>query len=114
MNNAKSPRYPSLSADGHYYVLPEAVLRQLPAAVQQQVAVALAEIHRHDQQSWPVYQVVPSRWVRLGDLDETQLRQHDVVVELDLAGEMTYRDRSTGERLTMNDLDRLVLAPLMP
>lgn len=108
------PRYPSVSADGQYYVLPIDILRQLPESVQHHVASALNQIHRHDQHTWPVYQVVPSRWVRLGDLDEAQLRQHDVVVELDLAGETTYRSRSTGKRLTMNDLDRPVLAPLMP
>lgn len=106
------PQHPSRSADGQYYVLPTAVLRSLPEHVQHQVAAALQQIHQHDQHSWPIYQVVPSQWARLGDLDETQLRQHGVVVELDLAGEMTYRYSSTGKRLTTHDLDRFVLVPV--
>lgn len=106
------PQHPSRSADGQYYVLPTAVLRSLPEHVQHQVAAALQQIHQHDQHSWPIYQVVPCRWARLGDLDETQLRQHGVVAELDPAGEMTYRSLSTGNQLATRDLHRPVLTPV--
>jgi hypothetical protein len=62
---------------------------------QQQMAALLAQFHQeHGRLAWPVYRVVPSRYEKLVDLDEEQLAEAGYLVEIDIEGEMVYRERS--------------------
>jgi hypothetical protein len=62
---------------------------------QQQMAALLAQFHQeHGRLAWPIYRVVPSRYEKLVDLDEEQLAEAGYLVEIDIEGEMVYRERS--------------------
>lgn len=78
-----------------YVVLPRGLAEQMPLPWQQQAASVLAQFHHtHRQLAWPTYRVLPSREERLVDLDEEQLAEAGYVVEMDVNGELVYRERS--------------------
>ena len=88
-----------VSADGGYVVLPAAVLEALPAPVKQQVAAALAEIHRAAPAGWPAYQVTASRRAPVAECTEHQLRDAGIVTVLDDTGQLEYQWARNGERV---------------
>lgn len=78
-----------------YVVLPRGLAEQMPLPWQQQAASVLAQFHHtHRGLAWPRYRVLPSREEKLVDLDEEQLAEAGYVVELDVNGELVYRERS--------------------
>lgn len=94
--------------DSGYVVLPRSLAESMSLPWQQQMANLLAEFHRvYGELNWPVYQVVPSRYEKLVDLDEEQLAEVGVLVEIDTEGEVVYRERS-GKRIA-NASDAKVL-----
>lgn len=84
--------------DDDYVVLPRSLVESMPLPWQQQLVNLLNQFHRgHSQLSWPAYRVVPSRRERLVDLDEDQLTEAGYLVEIDVEGEMIYRERNGRE-----------------
>ena len=105
-------RWPSMSTDGEYVVLPRAVLGQLPVAVQNQIAAAQDYVHRiTSPAAWPAYRVTPCRWVEVQRLDEGGLREAGLITEIDAHGELVYRDMATGELLRQDQIEQEVLVP---
>lgn len=81
--------------DAGYVVLPRSLAESMSLPWQQQFVHLLAQFHEtHGRLQWPVYRVVPSRYERLVDLDEEQLAEAGYLVEIDVGGEMVYRERS--------------------
>lgn len=81
--------------DAGYVVLPRSLAESMSLPWQQHLVHLLAQFHEaHGRLQWPVYRVVPSRYERLVDLDEEQLAEAGYLVEIDVGGEMVYRERS--------------------
>jgi hypothetical protein len=81
--------------DAGYVVLPRSLAESMSLPWQQHLVHLLAQFHEaHGRLQWPVYRVVPSRYERLVDLDEEQLAETGYLVEIDVGGEMVYRERS--------------------
>jgi hypothetical protein len=81
--------------DDGYVVLPRSLAESMSLPWQQHLVHLLAQFHEaHGRLQWPVYRVVPSRYERLIDLDEEQLAEAGYLVEIDVGGEMVYRERS--------------------
>lgn len=86
---------PLPGVDSTYAVLPRSLVEAMPLLWQQHMAHLLAEFHRSSAHlNWPVYRVVPSRFEKLVDLDEEQLAEVGVIMEIDSAGDLVYRERS--------------------
>ncbi|HWM02125.1 MAG TPA: hypothetical protein VNP92_07275 [Actinophytocola sp.] len=86
------------SPDG-YVVLPKSLVEAMPLPWQQAMVQILAEFHQaYGHLDWPEYRVVPSRRERLVNLDEEQLAEVGYLVEIDVDGELVYRERS-GRRI---------------
>lgn len=82
-----------------YVVLPRSLVEGMPLPWQQAMAQILAEFHQsYGHLSWPEYRVVPSRREKLVNLDEDQLAEVGCIVEIDVDGELVYRERS-GRRI---------------
>lgn len=103
-----SSSHPGVTPDGRHIVIPVGILETLPLPVQQQVVHALAQVHQVPA-PWPVYRVQAARWARLCDLTEPSLAEVGVIPEMDLGGEMVYRDQSTGRGLSSEEMQRRVL-----
>jgi len=85
--------------DPDYVVIPRSLAESMPLPWQHQAVRSLAELHAaFAHLSWPVYQVVPSRYERLVDLDEEQLAEVGCLMEIDTDGEVVYRYRD-GKRV---------------
>lgn len=94
--------------DQSYVVLPRTLVESMPLPWQQQMTHLLAELHQaYAHLNWPIYRVVPSRYEKLVDLDEDQLAEVGCMVEIDVDGELVYRER-TGARIN-NAEDTTVL-----
>ena len=90
--NAPTPDW--LSAN-----MPKPLVESMPLPWQQAMTQILAEFHQtYGHLEWPEYRVVPSRRERLVNLDEEQLAEVGYLVEIDVDGELVYRER-TGKRI---------------
>lgn len=97
-----------------YVVLPRGLAEQMPLPWQQQAASVLAQFHHtHRGLSWPEYRVLPSREERLVDLDEEQLAEAGYVVEMDVNGELVYRERN-GRKVPDPERHRVLVTCLDP
>ena len=84
-----------LGVNEGYVVLPRSLAESMPLPWQQQMVHLIDELHQtYGDLPWPHYQVVPSRTERLVDLDEGQLAEAGYMLEIDMSGELVYRDRS--------------------
>ncbi|MFD9964852.1 hypothetical protein [Amycolatopsis sp. NPDC058986] len=102
-------RRPGTSPDAGYVVLPRGVLERLPLPLQQRVAQVLAEVHQAMPPTWtPAYRVTPSRWAKVGDLEEHELTEIGVSSELSSDGDLVYR-APDGSVLAAEDLEKFVL-----
>lgn len=97
-----------------YVVLPRGLAEQMPLPWQRQAASVIAQFqHTHRSLPWPAYRVLPSREERLVDLDEEQLAEAGYVVELDVNGELVYRERN-GRKVADPEQNRVLVTCLDP
>lgn len=105
-------RAPHPGTTENYVVLPKSLVDTMPLPWQHAVVQILAEFHHaHAHLDWPEYRVVPSRREKLVNLDEEQLAEVGYLVEIDVDGELVYRER-TGRRID-NPEDTEVLVSVM-
>ncbi len=84
----------SHGVDSGYAVLPRSLAESMPLPWQQHMRQLLAEFHQaFGHLRWPIYQVVPSRYELLTDLDDDQLAEVGCTVEVGDSGELEYRWR---------------------
>ncbi|WP_424184473.1 hypothetical protein ACOBQX_21525 [Actinokineospora sp. G85] len=108
----ESSRKPGVSM--HYAVLPRSLAEGMPIPWQQQMAQLMHEFHQvYAHLDWPEYRVVPSRRERLVDLDEDQLAEVGCFVEIDVDGEMVYRERN-GKRIEDPESQTVLVSCLDP
>ena len=108
----ESSRKPGVSQG--YVVLPRSLAEGMPLPWQQQMAHLLNEFHQvYAHLSWPEYRVVPSRRERLVDLDEEQLAEVGCFVEIDVDGELVYRERN-GKRIEDPENQTVLVSCLDP
>ena len=89
-------------------MLPRSLIEAMPLPWQQHMHYLLSEFHQaFSHVTWPIYRVQPSRREKLVDLDEEQLAEVGYLVEIDVDGELVYRDRSG--RLVEQPADTTVL-----
>ena len=82
-----------------YVVLPKGLAESMPLPWQQAMVQIMQEFHQaYGHLDWPEYRVVPSKRERLVNLDEEQLAEAGYLVEIDVDGELVYRERS-GKRI---------------
>jgi hypothetical protein len=93
----ESSRKPGVSQG--YVVLPRSLAEGMPLPWQQQMAHLL--------------RVVPSRRERLVDLDEEQLAEVGCFVEIDVDGELVYRERN-GKRIEDPENQTVLVSCLDP
>jgi len=104
--------YPGVSEG--YVVLPRSLAEGMPLPWQQAMAQILAEFHHtYAHLSWPEYRVVPSRREKLVNLDEDQLAEVGCIVEIDVDGELVYRERS-GRRIDNPEDTEVLVSCLDP
>src|SRR5918997_3476902 len=84
---------PAPGATADHLVIPRSLAQSMPLRWQQVFVGLLADLHdAYAELPWPDYRIVPSRWERLGDLDQEQLRAVGYVPDLDAEGHLEYRD----------------------
>lgn len=84
---------PAPGATPDHLVVPRSLAQSMPLRWQQVFVGLLADLHdAYSDLPWPDYQVVPSRWELLTDLDEEQLASVGYAADLGLDGELEYRD----------------------
>jgi hypothetical protein len=89
--------HPGTSED--YVVLPKSLVQAMPLQWQNAMTQILQEFHQtFAHLNWPEYRVTPSRKEKLVNLDEEQLAEVGYLVEIDVDGELVYRERS-GRRI---------------
>jgi hypothetical protein len=95
-----------------YVVLPKGLAESMPLPWQQAMVQIMQEFHQaYAHLDWPEYRVVPSRREQLVNLDEEQLAEAGYLVEIDVDGELVYRERS-GKRIeNPEDTEVLVSCP---
>jgi hypothetical protein len=104
--------HPGVSAG--YVVLPRQLAESMPLPWQQAMAQILAEFHQtYGHLNWPEYRVVPSRRERLVNLDEDQLAEVGCIVEIDVDGELVYRERN-GRRIDNPEETEVLVSCLDP
>lgn len=97
-----------------YAVLPRGLAEGMPLPWQQAMSHLLHEFHQvYAHLSWPEYRVVPSRRERLVDLDEEQLAEVGCLVEIDVDGELVYRERN-GKRIEDPERHEVLVSCLDP
>lgn len=97
-----------------YVVLPKSLVEAMPLPWQQAMTQILAEFHQaYAHLDWPEYRVVPSRRERLVNLDEEQLAEVGCLVEIDVDGELVYRERS-GRRIENPEETEVLVSCLDP
>ncbi len=105
-------RTPHPGTPENYVVMPKSLVEAMPLPWQHAMVQILAEFHQaYGHLNWPEYRVVPSRRERLVNLDEEQLAEAGYLVEIDVDGELVYRERS-GRRID-NPEDTEVLVSVM-
>jgi hypothetical protein len=95
-----------------YVVLPRGLIEEMPLPWQQAMVQIMQEFHQvYGHLDWSEYRVVPSRRERLVNLDEEQLAEAGYLVEIDIDGDVVYRER-TGKRIeNPEELEVLVSCP---
>jgi hypothetical protein len=102
---------PAPGATPDHLVVPRSLAQSMPLRWQQVFVGLLADLHdAYGHLPWPEYQVVPSRWELLVDLDEEQLAAAGFVADLGPDGELEYRDAA--DRPVADPEHRRVLAPV--
>jgi len=105
-------RAPHPGTSENYVVLPKSLVEAMPLLWQNALWQILSEFHKaYEHLDWPEYRVVPSRREKLVNLDEEQLAEVGYLVEIDVDGELVYRER-TGRRID-NPEDTEVLVSVM-
>lgn len=100
---------PGATAD--HLVIPRSLAQSMPLRWQQVFVGLLRDMHdAYGHLPWPDYNVVPSRWEYLVDLDEQQLAAAGYHADLGPDGELEYRDAD--ERLVAEPERHRVLAPV--
>jgi hypothetical protein len=102
---------PVPGAGEDHLVVPRSLAQSMPLRWQQVFTGLLADLHdAYGHLPWPDYQVIPSRWELLVDLDEDQLASAGYVADLGPDGELEYRD---GADAVVSDPEHhRVLAPV--
>ena len=105
---------PSPGATVDHLVVPRALAQSMPLRWQQVFVGLLADLHdAYAELPWPEYEVVPSRWERLVDLDDEQLQAAGYVTDIDVDGQLEYRDATDPSADPVADPERhRVLAPI--
>jgi len=104
--------HPGTSED--YVVLPKSLMGAMPLAWQNALHQVLAEFHQtFAHLDWPEYRVVPSRKEKLVNLDEEQLAEVGYLVEIDVDGELVYRER-TGRRIDNPEETEVLVSVMDP
>jgi hypothetical protein len=86
----------------------------MPLPWQQAMVQILAEFHQaFGHLDWPEYRVVPSRREMLVNLDEEQLAEAGYLVEMDLDGDLVYRERN-GRRIENPEETEVLVSCLDP
>ena len=102
---------PAPGATADHLVIPRSLAQSMPLRWQQVFVGMLADLHdAYGHLQWPDYQVVPSRWELLVDLDEEQLAALGFHADLGPDGQLEYRDAA--EQLVPDAPRRRVLAPV--
>ena len=92
-----------------YVVLPKSLVGTMPLQWQHAMVQILAEFHgAFAHLDWPEYRVVPSRREKLVNLDEEQLAEAGYLMEIDVDGELVYRERSGRRIENPEDMEVLV------
>jgi hypothetical protein len=98
----------------NYVVMPKSLVEAMPLPWQQAMVQILAEFHQaYGHLDWPEYRVVPSRREKLVNLDEEQLAEVGCLVEIDVDGELVYRER-TGRRIDNPEDTEVLVSVLDP
>jgi hypothetical protein len=86
---------PAPGATPGFLVVPRSLAQSMPLRWQQVFVGLLADLHdAYGDLPWPEYNVIPSRWELLTDLDEDQLAQAGFHADLGPDGELEFRDRA--------------------
>ena len=102
---------PAPGATQDHLVIPRSLAQSMLLRWQQVFVGLLADLHdAYGHLPWPDYEVVPSRWEYLVDLDEEQLAALGFHADLGPDGELEYRDGA--ERLVEAPERHRVLAPV--
>ncbi len=102
---------PSRGATEDHLVIPRSLAQSMPLRWQQIFVGLLTDLHdAYGDLPWPDYQVVPSRWEVLVDLDERQLAAAGYFADLGSNGELEYRDAA--DRVVVDPARHRVLAPV--
>jgi hypothetical protein len=107
-------RAPHPGTTDSYVVLPKSLLGAMPLPWQNAMAQILQEFHQaFAHLDWPEYRVIPSRREKLVNLDEDQLAEVGYLVEIDVDGELVYRER-TGRRIDNPEDTEVLVSVLDP
>ncbi|HEX6354829.1 hypothetical protein [Actinophytocola sp.] len=107
-------RAPHPGTSANYVVLPKSLVEAMPLPWQNAMAEILTEFHQaFAHLDWPEYRVVPSRREKLVNLDEDQLAEAGYLVEIDVDGELVYRER-TGRRIDNPEETEVLVSVLDP
>lgn len=98
----------------NYVVMPKSLVEAMPLPWQNAMTQILQEFHQaFGHLDWPEYRVVPSRREKLVDLDEEQLAEAGYLAEIDVDGELVYRERS-GRRVENPEDTEVLVSVLDP
>jgi hypothetical protein len=107
-------RAPHPGTDENYVVLPKSLVEKMPLPWQNALWQVLGEFHQaFAHLDWPEYRVVPSRREKLVNLDEEQLAEVGYLVEIDVDGELVYRERS-GRRIDNPEETEVLVSVMDP
>jgi hypothetical protein len=107
-------RAPHPGTTESYVVLPKSLMAAMPQPWQNAMAQILQEFHQSFVHlDWPEYRVIPSRREKLVNLDEDQLAEVGYLVEIDVDGELVYRER-TGRRIDNPEDTEVLVSVLDP
>lgn len=107
-------RKPHPGTSENYVVLPKSLVEAMPLPWQNALWQILSEFHQtFAHLEWPEYRVVPSRKEKLVNLDEEQLAEVGYIVEIDVDGELVYRER-TGRRIDNPEETEVLVSVMDP
>ena len=107
-------RAPHPGTSENYVVLPKSLVETMPLPWQNALWQILTEFHQaYAHLEWPEYRVVPSRKEKLVNLDEEQLAEVGYLVEIDVDGELVYRER-TGRRIDNPEETEVLVSVMDP
>lgn len=107
-------RVPHPGTPANYVVLPRSLVEAMPLPWQNAMVQILQEFHQaFGHLDWPEYRVVPSRKEKLVNLDEEQLAEVGYLVEIDVDGELVYRERN-GRRIENPEETEVLVSVMDP